>query len=247
MPTKLMNIRKITATLELKTGLLVGAGDTAMHIGGADKSVLKHPHTREPYLPGSSIKGKMRSLLEWRAGVVGITNGAPVKLEDIPRMTESTQKIQTESILKLFGFPPKGGKDDSYDKELRRIGPTRLSFCDCALNAAWVQERKALNQSLTETKSENAINRISGVAENPRFFERIPAGARFDFSLSWKILDGDNEDDMKAFIQEGLRLLELDALGGQGSRGYGKIRFTDLRIDGKEWSPDLEAIHPFRG
>ncbi|HNY29794.1 MAG TPA: type III-A CRISPR-associated RAMP protein Csm3 [Fibrobacteria bacterium] len=245
MPTQLLNIRRLSATLELRTGLLVGAGDTAMHIGGADKTVQRHPHTRIPYLPGSSLKGKMRSLLEWRAGLVGTTNGAPVKLEDLPKITEESRKAQAELILRLFGFPPKGGKDTAYENELKRIGPSRLSFWDCDLQAQWVQERKDLNQSLTEVKSENAINRVSGVAENPRFFERVPAGARFDFTLSWKVLDGDDDLKFKAFLLEGLRLLELDALGGQGSRGYGKVRFLDLKLDGVEWLADLEGIRPF--
>lgn len=248
MPTKLLNIRKITATLELKTGLLVGAGDTAMHIGGADKSVQKHPYTREPYLPGSSLKGKMRSLLEWRAGVVGITNGAPIKLEDLSRLSDSAQRLQAEFILKLFGFPPKSGRDEKYETQLKDVGPTRLSFWDCALNPQWVKERKDLNQSLTEQKAEVAINRIAGAADQagPRFFERVPAGAKFEFTLSWKVLDGDEEDAMKVFLLEGLRLTELDAIGGQGSRGYGKVRFSDLRIDGEPWLADLESVRPFQ-
>ena len=65
---QLTSITTIEATLELVTGLHIGAGDSEMHIGGVDNTVIKHPHTQSPYIPGSSLKGKMRSLLEWRSG-----------------------------------------------------------------------------------------------------------------------------------------------------------------------------------
>ncbi len=59
---RLSEMREITGKIILKSGLHVGAGDTEMRIGGTDNPVIKHPHNLEPYIPGSSIKGKVRSL-----------------------------------------------------------------------------------------------------------------------------------------------------------------------------------------
>jgi CRISPR-associated protein Csm3 len=72
MSLKLNKISVIQGTIELKTGLHIGGGDTEMHIGGTDNPVVKHPHTNEPYIPGSSLKGKIRSLLELKYGICGI-------------------------------------------------------------------------------------------------------------------------------------------------------------------------------
>ncbi len=90
---------------------------------------------------------------------------------------------------------------------------------------------KRRNLLLTETKMENMIDRIRGVAEHPRNTERVPAGATFDFALTVRIHDG---DDLLAMVYEGLRLLELTGLGGSGSRGYGKVRFATLSLDGTD-------------
>ena len=97
---------------------------------------------------------------------------------------------------------------------------------------------------LTEVKSENRINRISGVAEHPRQTERVPAGAQFDFRLSIKKLAGDG-DDLLTTVLQGLKLLELDSVGGSGSRGYGKVKFVGLQIDGVDAQARLNSVQPF--
>jgi CRISPR-associated protein Csm3 len=99
------------------------------------------------------------------------------------------------------------------------------------LSEDWVKRVDEANQMFTEVKSENRINRITGVAEHPRNTERVPAGAAFDFRLSIKVLDG--EGDLLPTVLAGLKLIELDSLGGSGSRGYGKVRFENLMLDGK--------------
>ncbi len=77
---QLISIQEIIGKIILKSGLHIGAGDMEMHIGGTDNPVIKHPHTLHPYIPGSSIKGKVRSLLELRSGLMGQTDGSPVSL-----------------------------------------------------------------------------------------------------------------------------------------------------------------------
>jgi len=220
---QLTRIRTITARLRLETGLLIGAGDSEMHIGGVDKQVIRHPLSNLPYIPGSSLKGKMRSLLEWKTGAV---QEKPLGLADLDR-ANGAQKEAIKAIVQLFGV---SGDARLTEERAREIGPTRLSFWDCELSPAWLQEVESLNLGLTEVKSENSINRITGVAVAPRFFERIPAGATFDFRLSLKVLD---DEDLLPTVLAGLRLIELDSLGGSGSRGYGKVKFVDLEVDGE--------------
>ena len=235
MQTQLTAITTIEATLELVTGLRIGAGDSEMHIGGVDNTVIKHPHTQSPYIPGSSLKGKMRSLLEWRSGAV---KEEALGWSDYERATGTTQ-AEVKRILQLFGISgdAKLGLDD-----IAAIGPTRIAFWDCNLNPQWEDQIRADNFSLTEVKSENRINRISGVAEHPRQTERVPAGAQFDFRLSVKRLSGDG-DDLLDMVLQGLKLLELDSVGGSGSRGYGKVRFIGLKIDGVDAQSRLSLIH----
>jgi CRISPR-associated protein Csm3 len=221
---QLTQIHTLTARLTLLSGLHIGAGDNEMHIGGTDNPVLKHPITNRPYLPGSSLKGKMRSLLEWKSGAV---QPEALGWRDYQR-AEGVQKTAAFNILRLFGV---SGGDQLDEPQARELGPTRLAFWDCDLSEDWVKRVDEANQMFTEVKSENRINRITGVAEHPRNTERVPAGAAFDFRLSIKVLDG--EGDLLPTVLAGLKLIELDSLGGSGSRGYGKVRFENLMLDGK--------------
>ena len=234
---KLTAITTIEATLELVTGLRIGAGDSEMHIGGVDNTVIKHPHTQSPYIPGSSLKGKMRSLLEWRSGAV---KEAALGWNDYEK-APGAQQPEVKRILQLFGI---SGDAKLGVEQMGTIGPTRVSFWDCNLNPEWEKQIRADNFALTEVKSENRINRISGVAEHPRQTERVPAGAQFDFRLSVKQLAGDSDDLLNTVLQ-GLKLLELDSVGGSGSRGYGKVKFVGLKINGADSQVRFDAVKPF--
>ena len=234
---QLTAITTITATLELVTGLRIGAGDSEMHIGGVDNTVIKHPHTQSPYIPGSSLKGKMRSLLEWRSGAV---KEEALGWKDFEKASGDTQ-AEVKRILQLFGI---SGDAKLGVEQMSAMGPTRVSFWDCNLNAEWEKQIREDNFALTEVKSENRINRISGVAEHPRQTERVPAGAQFDFRLSIKKLAGDG-DELMATVLQGLKLLELDSVGGSGSRGYGKVKFVNLKIDDADTQSVFDAVKPF--
>ena len=238
---KLSRFTRIEADLVLVSGLHIGAGDTEIHIGGIDNDVIKHPHTMEPFIPGSSIKGKLRSLLEWYEGVVGYADGHPIGISHLSRIEDEDLRKGAERIIRLFGI---SGGDASDDHRIAEIGPTRLSFWDCGLDTEWVRERKELGQSLTEAKSENTIDRIAGTARNPRQTERVPAGARFTFNLTIKKLDVDGDDLMDTTLTA-LKLLEYDSLGGSGSRGYGKVAFENMSIDGDDASARFAAVKPF--
>ena len=227
---QLTTIQQISGTLELLSGLHIGTGNSEMHIGGTDSSVMKNPVTNQPYIPGSSIKGKMRSLMEWKTGVV---KEKPISFADY-NLLEGDKKNQAANILRLFGGAPQTEKEE---EAIRSIGIGRLSFWDLNLSPEWVTEVKDKNLLPTEVKMENSINRITGTADSPRSIERVPAGAKFDFRLSIRVHDQENLIDP---ILTGLRLLELTGLGGSGSRGYGKIKFLDLKLDDTLIQQELE-------
>ncbi|MBS6022213.1 MAG: type III-A CRISPR-associated RAMP protein Csm3 [Haemophilus haemolyticus] len=228
---KLTNIVEIKAKLELQTGLHIGAGDSEMHIGGIDNSVIKHPITQSPYIPGSSLKGKIRTLLEWRSGAV---QSAPLTLKEVSKNPE-----EVKNILRLFGI---SGDTKNCEQEVAEIGVSRLAFWDCALDIDWEKAIRDDNQLLTEAKSENTIDRITSTAGNPRQTERVPAGAKFDFKLMLRQFEGD-KPELLDLVLKGLKLLELDSLGGSGSRGYGKVKFIELTVDGE--TRNLDDIKPF--
>ncbi len=232
---KLLEIKKIESKIVLETGLHIGAGNDDVKIGGIDNPVIKNPITNRPYIPGSSIKGKVRTLLEWEAGQIG-DDGKPSSSKSLAKEKEkSDENVSDNLILRIFG---NGEQDDNY-----KGGPTRVSFEDCNLDeeqAVDLIERKAL----TEDKIEVVINRKTGTAagSGPRHMERVPAGAGFDFSLTFKIFDMGNEDDGETdrhafeLLKEGLKMLEQDALGGSSSRGYGKFRFEGGLKESTIWT-----------
>jgi len=231
---KLMAIENITGRIVLKSGLHIGAGDTEMHIGGTDNPIIKHPHTLEPYIPGSSLKGKVRSLLELRSGLMAVSKGEPLQIKHL-RKAEGQQREQGARIVKLFGCSGAEGE------AMAAYGPTRVAFADCPLHPDWREFAAGKRLSLVEVKSENSINRIQGTALNPRFTERVPATAEFTFAVSLKRFEDDGEDLLDTLLA-GLKLLELDALGGSGSRGYGRVRLVFDREDLRE---RFEKIDPF--
>lgn len=233
---QLKQIHILEATLVLETGLHIGAGDGEIHIGGVDNTVIKHPVSGEPYIPGSSLKGKIRSLLEWKSGAV---QEAPLGKKEY-QQAQGKQQQAVKHILQLFGVSG-DAQDDDFQKQ---IGHTRVSFWDCALCPKYVERLSENNLPLTEVKSENRINRIAGTAEHPRQTERVPAGAEFQFKLSVKEFDGDGEELLQTLLQ-GLKLLEWDSLGGSGSRGYGKVKLKELLHNGNRIVEKFDEIQPF--
>lgn len=229
---KLQNIIEIKATLVLKTGLHIGSGDSEMHIGGIDNPVIKNPITGLPYIPGSSLKGKIRSLLEWRSGAV---KKEPLSLKEANG--ENAEAVK--NILRLFGV---SGDTKNQESQVAEVGVSRLAFWDCEFTSGWKTKLEQENLLATEAKSENTIDRISSTAGNPRQTERVPAGAEFEFKVTLRQFDGDDETLLNLFLK-GLRLLELDSLGGSGSRGYGKVEFKDLTVNNNVQS--LQEIDPF--
>ncbi len=214
---KLVDIKQIKGKIILLSGLHIGAGDTEMHIGGTDNCVVTHPHSRLPYIPGSSLKGKVRALLEISSGLMGYTRGDHLKVKYLKDM-QPAEKEAALQIMRLFGT---SGADGDSAVE---VGPARVSFSDCPLTSEW--KVKAKDMPVTEIKAETAIDRISGTAKRGslRMTERVVADVEFDFALNFKEMEKDK--GLKTLLLKGLKLLEHDALGGSGSRGYGRVRFV---------------------
>lgn len=195
----------IRAKIECLTGLHIGAGKDTAEIGGVDSPVVRNPATRQPYIPGSSIKGKMRSLLEFATGLVSDGKVHNCDKADCP-------------VCRVFG---------SSAQEQRTCGPTRLLLRDAYPDQSTQERWDKLDTNLlyTEMKSENFLDRITSAA-NPRFIERVVQGSRFDLEMVYGVYDVDGEDDLQYFdqVMTALRLLEDGSLGGNGSRGYGRVR-----------------------
>lgn len=231
---RLMESRILTGRIKIYTGLHIGAGKDSIEIGGIDSPVVKNPYTLEPYIPGSSLKGKLRCLMEWTTD----------RIERDGKTWEGggetdPNRLASDPVLRIFGTTNKFWK----------AGPTRLIVRDCPLNAQWRNEVIDRGLPFTEEKFENNIDRIQGKAgPGIRRTERVPAGASFDMMMVYRIFDTDDKGKVDQALFKNLltvmRLLEYDALGGSGSRGYGRIRFEDLREDGRDIQQEFESISP---
>ncbi len=208
---KLLKTYEIKGKIELLSGLHIGMGNQEIHIGGIDNPVIKHPITNEPYIPGSSLKGKMRTLLEYKLGKVR-NDGKPWSVND-------ETKVKDDPICRIFG-----SGDPKYP-----AGPTRLIVRDSYLTGEYKRRIDDPNDELNvydilEGKWENSIDRTKGIALNPRQTERVIAGIEFTLDLVYRVFDQQDEDNFK-YVLQALELIEKDALGGSGSRGYGKVKF----------------------
>ncbi len=227
---KLIGKLILEGELQCETGLHIGAGKGALEIGGADNPVVKDAFGM-PYVPGSSLRGKLRSLLEQSSGAA-----VPGELVYLSKRKGQEVRIHQsdrpdDEICLLFGRNPGRVEKFSGDTlDTANATPARLSVYDAPLIADSItaQMRENLDDELTEVKSENAVDRITSQA-NPRTLERVPAGARFRFRM---VLDIMTEADtvLAPRVLEAMRLLEDDSLGGGGSRGNGRVRFSGLKL-----------------
>jgi CRISPR-associated protein Csm3 len=255
--------------LLVETGLHIGGGGETLSIGGIDKPVIRDPITRHPYLPGSSIKGKLRAILErllnkplnrqgsrdtyrYESGdlVDGIVElgGQHIKFQgaktcELSRIFGSTGVkcwIETELASQENLLDDKSQKKLINGKEYTNVKgrnfPARLIVRDAHLHKDSVQKLEKIDTGLymTEWKFENGIDRITAAA-NPRQVERVPKGAKFNFEMVYTVEDASQAKvDLKNILRA-ILILEDDALGGHGSRGYGKIKFENLEFSYRDY------------
>jgi len=235
---KFVGYKTIEGTIEVLTGLHIGGSTAIIEIGGKDNPVIKHPLTKEPYIPGSSIKGKMRSLLEWKLGKVE-TNPNSKDFGEVHKWCGE----KTCPVCTIFGT----------SAEDAGIGPTRLIVRDAVLdidyrNALMTKNPNWIPSDLTEDKYENTINRITARA-NPRNFERVLSGSKFSFKMSYRVFEngehGTSDEELFKHVLDGLKLIEMDALGGAGSRGCGQVKFKIKLDNGDPKSLDEVKLSDF--
>lgn len=214
----------ITADIVLKTGLHIGGTEEGFDIGGIDNPVIKDKVSGLPYIPGSSLKGKMRSLLEWAHNKVEIELNQKTKQWEGKLCTKPSEPIGI-----VFGVPAENHKDDLP-------GLTRLTVRDAYPDEKQVKEWEAVmgEKIYTEIKTENAIDRLTSAA-NPRSMERIPANSVFKAEFVYDVYRPDDFKHLKLLFQ-GMLLLEDAYLGGGGTRGSGQIKFEDIKITVKNRS-----------
>ncbi len=200
-------IKKIffNGKIVVKTGLHIGSTNSVMQIGGLDSAVIRNPIDNKPIIPGSSIKGKMRSLIELTDNTVGEANMKNVK--------NGPTKDPNSNSAKLFGYTD---KDDTR--------PSRIIVRDSEL----ISKDEIFSDTdlpYTESKTEVVIDRVTAGAI-PRQIERVPAGAEFSLEMVLNIFDNDNEEELISDSLRALKLVQDDYIGGNGSRGYGKVEFV---------------------
>lgn len=197
---------EIRGKIEVCTGMHIGGSSAFAAIGAVDSPVIKDVRTGNPIIPGSSLKGKMRTLLAKKYN---------------QKKVASSPDNDDECLLRLFGTSKKDAKGC--------IKKSRVIFSDMIMSNAEELRDKGI-RSLTEVKFENSIDRITAVA-NPRQIERVIRGAQFDLNIIYEL---DNEEEAiedLAILADGMKLLGYDYLGGSGSRGYGKIKFNNLETE----------------
>jgi len=203
---------KYQAALVAKSGLRIGGSQEEMEIGGIDNPIIRDPVSKLPYIPGSSLKGKLRSLLERKTGKIS-AEGQPCGCGQPDCL-----------VCKVFG---------PHRNTRHGLGPTRIIVRDAPLSEASkkvLEEQVQKGERYAEAKKENWIDRKTGAAGQGglRTQERLPAGARFDLEISLRIFDEDGDGKkLIDFVKIGLNLLQSDTLGGSGSRGYGWVTIED--------------------
>lgn len=201
----------ISGELTLLSGMHIGDSKDNVEIGGVDSPVIRRKDNNQPYIPGSSLKGKLRSLLELAMG------------EGINEKGDTTFDYDSYSekgkiIAHLFGSSGNNGT------------PARVLVRDAPLtteSAKELYDSEFTDMPYTEVKFENVVNRLTGTAEDPRQIERVPAGAVFEVEFVINVMEDAKEDSARfmALLNSGLALLQNDYLGGSGTRGYGQVKW----------------------
>ena len=207
---------RFSGLIHCLSGTRIGGSDDLLQIGGTDLTCIKNPNTLEPYIPGSSIKGKMRSELEKKAGKFGGRDA-----------NEPCGCAQNDCLVcRVFG-PHKQTRHD--------LGPTRIIVRDAPLREG----------GELELKPENVIDRRTGAALHPRKVERVVAGAKFALDIGLQVWDLDatanhvgkqGAEALIEFVKDGLREVQNTGLGSGVSKGSGQVEFLDLKLDGKPFS-----------
>ena len=207
----------ITYQIRAETGLHIGGAESSLSIGGVDNVVIRDPLSNQPYIPGSSLKGKMRSQMEKFHGLPQNQRIGQVTIHSC----QDPEQYEDCAVCHIYGLP--GERDFSTS--------TRLVVRDVQLTKQSVNELRQAKTDLplSEVKWEAAIDRVTSAA-TPRQMERVPAGAVFGpAEIVYSVYESEDIDRFRDVV-DGMQLLEDDYLGGSGSRGSGKVSFRNIAV-----------------
>lgn len=206
----------ISATILTKTGLHIGGAGGMLEIGGLDIPVIRDPLTNRPYIPGSSLRGKIRSQLEKS---LGLPQNQPIGKDVRIHVAQNLGEYEKSPVCQIFGVPGQSGIEK----------PTLLIVRDVPLDEESARRLEFVRPGYTEVKTEVAIDRVTSAA-SPRNIERVPAGAIFKpAELVFNIYQLSDVERLNYLI-DGMQLVQDDYLGGSGSRGSGRIAFEDITV-----------------
>lgn len=211
---EMIAVLEVEGTLVVRTGLHIGGNSDGIHAALVDRPVARDPFSGLPFVPGSSVKGKLRSLLEWTRGKVSCerAGAGPCICNEC-------------DVCRIFGVPARIRATRGKIK-----GPTRLAVADAFPHDDTLRKLGRLETGLpfTEWKKENALDRITSSA-TPRDVERVPAGSRYGMKFTYTLYEPEDADALGELFAA-MDLLEGSYLGGSGSRGYGRVKIAIDRI-----------------
>lgn len=255
----LKGLVEFSLVFETRTGLLIRMPlqAQAYRIGGADQYPMvtkirrKGVELEVPYVPGSSFKGRMRSLLELAFGKKLYSTDEKIwqharTIQKAMPISDLIEDVEKRCVIDdLFGYPAfnyeqlrdriKSEDPDrlnDIDKIFNLLTPTRLLVDDFFPTDDTITKLNARSiADFLEEKSENRIDRITSSAD-PRDVVRVKPGVEFQGKATVLVFDND-VGMIKNYITTfatGLGLIELTYLGGSGSRGYGRVEFKKIEV-----------------
>jgi CRISPR-associated protein Csm3 len=217
---KRIETHTITSIITLISGARIGGSDDVLQIGGTDLTCIKDPASGKPYIPGSSLKGKMRSALEKSTGTA-----------------EGIQPSKRGPIARVFG--------PHFDVR-HQEGPTRIRVHDAQLlpGSEFTLELKTESVNNRETGTAMHPRTLERVAPGARFGLRIDFDV-YDIDAGFKYTDlfdkkqHAGREAILAIINDGLELLCQSGIGSGTSRGYGQIEITGDKLQSPKCRPRI--------
>lgn len=216
----------INGEITCKTGLHIGGSLETIEIGGSDNPIIRDTVSNLPFIPGSSIKGKLRSLLELS------------DKDSSQSVIDNKGKVSTKGIAaKFFGVANnnESSKDNNDNESSNNKFHNKLIVRDAFPTEdtikMWDKHSDIIDGA--ELKYENSLNRITSKA-TPRNIERVPVNSKFKLEIVLSIYDETytTKSDYESLnpLFKSMKLLQDDYLGGSGTRGFGKIEFENITI-----------------
>jgi len=196
----------VTGEIELISGTRIGGSDDVLQIGGTDLTCIRDPASGKPYIPGSSLKGRMRAELERELGKITGNEPCGCAQRDCP-------------VCRVFG-PHKNTRHE--------LGPTRIIVRDAFLTEGGQIELKTESTNKRMTGGAEHPRTLERVVPGSKFAFEVAVQV-FDIDRDFEYTDPDGKpvhdaDGILNVVYHGIDLLEQAGIGAGVGKGYGKIR-----------------------